>query len=200
MLFVQPTEGSALKKVYEDVISKSRCRVKVVERAGTSIKKMLQKSYPFEKAKCEDKCFVCMSEGSGNCRRCNVSYEIVCTREGCKNVYIGETSRNAFCRGKEHLKDLETMKEESVLVEHLNKCHEGDTSHPPCHQFKMNITDNHSTTLNRLVNEAVSIETKQNLAPGRILNRKHGFRVNSVLKLSTTLNANEQRHLNGNND
>ena len=200
VLFVQPTEGSALKKVYEDVISKSRCRVKVVERAGTSIKKMLQKSYPFEKAKCEDKCFVCMSEGSGNCRRCNVSYEIVCTREGCKNVYIGETSRNAFCRGKEHLKDLETMKEESVLVEHLNKCHEGDTSHPPCHQFKMNITDNHSTTLNRLVNEAVSIETKQNLAPGRVLNRKHGFRVNSVLKLSTTLNADAQRHLNGNND
>ena len=43
-----------MKKIYEDVISKSRCRVKVVESAGTNVKKVLQKSYPFEKANCED--------------------------------------------------------------------------------------------------------------------------------------------------
>ena len=73
VLFMQLTEGSALKKIYEDVISKSRCRVKVVERAGTSVKKVLQKSYPFKKAKREDKCFVYVSESSGNCRRSNVS-------------------------------------------------------------------------------------------------------------------------------
>ena len=100
VLFVQPTVGSALKKIYENVISKSRCRVKVVERAGTNVKQVLQKSYPFKKAKCEDNCFVCMSEGSGNCRRSNVSYEIVCDRVGCKDVYIEETSRNAFVEGE----------------------------------------------------------------------------------------------------
>ena len=61
-----------------------------------NVKQVLQKSYPFKKAKCEDNCFVCMSEGSGNCRKSNVSYEIVCDRVGCKDVYIGETSRNAF--------------------------------------------------------------------------------------------------------
>ena len=124
VLFVQPTKGPALKKIYEDVISKSRCRVTVVERAGTNVKNILLKSYPFENAKCEDKCFVCVPEGSGNCWMSNVSYEIVCDRVGCKDVYIGETCGNAFCRGREHFKGLESMKDDPVLVEHLKECHE----------------------------------------------------------------------------
>ena len=53
VLFVQPMKGSTQKRKYEDVISKSQCKVKkVMERAGTSIKKELQKWYPFEKDKC----------------------------------------------------------------------------------------------------------------------------------------------------
>ena len=187
VLFVQPTEGSALKRAYEDVISKSQCKVKVVERAGTSIKNELQKSYPFEKDKCIDTCFVCISVGSGSCRKSNVSYEIVCDRDGCKDVYIGETSRNAACRGREHLKGLEMMKEDSVLVEHLNEYHDGDTSCPPCQKFKMNVTACHKTALDRMVTEAVSIDMTQQTKT-RVLNRKHGFRVNNKLKLSSSLN------------
>ena len=49
VLFVQPTENSELKKMYEDIVSKSECKVKVVERAGISVKRKLQKSYPFVK-------------------------------------------------------------------------------------------------------------------------------------------------------
>ena len=62
VLFVQPTEKSALKKLYEQVISKSECNVKVVERAGMNVKSKLQKSYPFKRDKCSSKCFVCLSE------------------------------------------------------------------------------------------------------------------------------------------
>ena len=62
VLFVQPTRGSVLKRVYEDVIRKSRCRVRVVERAGRSVCQTLQKSYPFTKTRCvSDECFVCVS-------------------------------------------------------------------------------------------------------------------------------------------
>ena len=104
VLFVQPTENSALKKMYEEIIGQSECNVKVVERAGVSVKKKLQKSYPFRKEKCEDKCFVCLSEGKGNCKRCNITYEIQCTKEGCRYLYIGETGRNVLARGNEHLK------------------------------------------------------------------------------------------------
>ena len=80
MLFVQPTEGSILKKKYEEVIEKSECNVKVVERAGTSVKKQLQKSYHFSQEKCGNKCFVCVT--SGNYRRVNMNYEIECMKKG----------------------------------------------------------------------------------------------------------------------
>ena len=181
VLFVQPTENSALKKKYEEVISKSECSVKVVERAGASVKSKLQKSYPFPKSVCEDKCFVCMSDGKGNCRRCNVTYEVVCTRQGCNYVYQGETSRNALVRGREHMKGLEKKDEESVFVQHIRSHHDNDFSAAPCHQFKMCVTESHSTALSRLVTEAVRIN-KQNKP---LMNRKSGFRVNTVLSLNT---------------
>lgn len=65
VLFVQPTKDSALKKKYKKIIEKSKCSVKVVERAGTSVKSKLQKSYPFPKNICDEKCFLCQSEGKG---------------------------------------------------------------------------------------------------------------------------------------
>ena len=181
VLFVQPTEKSQLKKMYEKIISKSECKVRVVERAGVSVKKKLQKSYPFVKEQCDDNCFVCMSEGKGNCKRSNVTYQIACTRPGCKHVYEGESSRHAYSRGREHLKGLAKKDEDSVLVQHIKEKHENDFSDPPCHKFKMSVTQSHVTALNRLVAEAVNIEhtTKP------LLNRKRGYRVNTVLTLSS---------------
>ena len=85
VLFVQSTRGSVLKRIYEQVIGKSRCNVKVIERAGRSVCQKLQKSYPFKKDKCTvNDCFVCLSEGKGNCLRENINYEIECTRIGCE--------------------------------------------------------------------------------------------------------------------
>jgi len=180
VLFVQPTEKSALKKKYEEVISKSDCKVKVVERAGTSVKNKLQKSYPFKKDECKERCFVCMSDGKGKCRRSNVNYKIVCTRQGCEYVYYGETARNGFVRGKEHLKGMEKRDEESVLIQHVREWHQSDLATPPCHQFKMSVTQCHDTPLDRLVTEAVKIS--QSTQP--VMNRKRGYRVNNVMSLS----------------
>ena len=186
VLFVQPTEGSVLKKTYEEVIERSMCNVKVVERAGTSVKNQLQRSYPFNQEKCSDKCFVCVSGGKGNCRKSNVNYEIECIRDGCEYVYLGETSRNAYCRGLEHLKGIEKKENESVLYEHIKECHNSEFAEPPCHQYRMNVTQCHETTLDRLVTEAVKI----NLAKRPTLNRKKGFRTNHVLRLRTSLSRN----------
>ena len=49
VLIVQPTKGTVLKHMYEDVIGRSRCSVRGVERAGRSVCQKLQKSYPFRK-------------------------------------------------------------------------------------------------------------------------------------------------------
>ena len=88
--------------------------------------------------------YVCQM-GKNNCRRRNVDYEIVCTRQGCGYVYIGETGRNAFRKGREHLKGIEKMCSDSVLlVEHIrDMIHDGDLSEPPSHKFKINVTNSH---------------------------------------------------------
>ena len=116
-----------------------------------------------------------MSEGKGNCKKCNVTYEIKCLREGCRYVYIGETSRNSVMRGNEHLRGLERREEESVLVQHIEEVHQSDFMEPPCHQYQMNVT-----ALSRLVTEAVKIDETD----GPIMNRKRGFKVNNILSLS----------------
>ena len=183
VLFVQPTKDSILKKKYEEVISKSDCEVKVVERAGKSVGRKLQKSYPFSKEKCVTKdCFVCLSDGKGNCKKVNINYEVECVREECRYVYIGETARNAFCRGKEHLRGLYKRDNDSVLVEHVRDCHNTKFDYDECAGFRMNVRETHTSTMNRLITEAVKIESSTRPT----MNRKSGYRANSVLKLTSS--------------
>ena len=49
VLFVQLTENSALKKMYEEIISQSECNVKVVERAGINVKRSYKSNTHLEK-------------------------------------------------------------------------------------------------------------------------------------------------------
>ena len=91
-------------------------------------------------------------------------------------MYIGETGRNEFCRGREHLKGIEKVCSDSVLVEHIIcDVHDVDISDPHCHKFTMNVTNCHDTGSDRSVTEAVKIDTSDRST----MNRKHVFRVNS---------------------
>ena len=112
-----------------------------------------------------------------------MNYEIECTREGCNYVYFGETCRNAYCRGREHLNGLERRDEESVLIEHVKECHDYEFTEPPCHQYKMSVTQCHEKALDRLVTEAVKID----MTKRPTLNRKRGFGTNRLLGLKTSL-------------
>ena len=186
VLFVQPTRDSVLKRKYEEVIRKSKCNVKVVERAGRSVCQTLQKSYPFRKDKCgESDCFVCLSGGKGNCMRENINYEIMCTRVGCQYIYYGESSRNSYCRGREHLKSLIKRDTDSVLVQHINEHHSGDFSDNVCCMFKMTVKETHQNAIERLITEA----TKIDLSTKPTMNRKAGYRSNCVLRLRSSLTA-----------
>ena len=186
VLFVQPTRDSVLKRKYEEVIAKSKCSVKVVERAGRSVRQKLQKSYPFRKDKCAvNDCFVCLSGGKGNCLRDNINYEIECTRIGCEYVYYGESARNSYCRGREHLKSLSKRDPESVLVEHVNTKHDGVYCENICCEFRMSVKETHSNAMERQITEA----TKIDLSDKKTMNRKAGYRANSVLRLRSSLTA-----------
>ena len=105
-----------MKKKYQEV-KKSKCRVKVIERAGMDIGKKLQKSYPFVKEKCWGECFVCISEGKGDFLKENVNYEVEYVGEGCDYVYYGETCLNGmFCVGVKSASKASVRKKEKVYL------------------------------------------------------------------------------------
>ena len=138
----------------ETEIKKSNFKIKVIETAGNSIKNILQKSHPFPHQKCSDheNCMICNNNGKGNCRTTNVTYKIECE---CGDQYIGETARNGYSRGKEHLNSLANQSDDSVLYRHIKEKHQENSTQTP--KFKMTILNTHKTTLDRQVAEAVLI-------------------------------------------
>ena len=183
ILFVQPTMGSKLKKEYEKAIERSKCEIKVIERAGTNIKQQIQKSYPFNTQKCKhEHCFICTSNGKGNCHQENITYEIQCGKENCNYIYIGESCRNGMCRGREHLKGIIKKDNESPLYKHLVNEHENYIDKPPCQEFIMNITGTYNKAITRQITEAVKIDTTSK----PLMNTKIGFNTNNIIHLTTT--------------
>ena len=78
-------------------------------------------------------CMVCRGPNPGACRESGVTYEISCMLENgesedekCAYVYIGQTGRNAYVRGKEHMEAFRLKGESSVLWEHCEKVHDGE--------------------------------------------------------------------------
>ena len=55
IIFIPATPNSVLKKEMESKIRQTNIKIKVVEKAGTSLKRLLQKSDPFRKNGCEER-------------------------------------------------------------------------------------------------------------------------------------------------
>ena len=122
---------------------------------------------------------VCKNGGKkgGRCRRECVEYEIKC--EMCGDVYEGESSRNAYTRGNEHLTAYEKKEKESVLWRHTSTQHqENDTPN-----FTMKVTRTHNSALSRQVSEAVTIS---NTPGNKLINNKQEFGHNLLWRVSIT--------------
>ena len=67
VIFIPATPGSELQKRFKKVIKEAKVGIAVVELAGTSMKKRLQRSDPFKEDVCRkaSKCMVCSGEGGG---------------------------------------------------------------------------------------------------------------------------------------
>ena len=152
VIFVPATPNSALKKSLEKDVKDSGIKIKIVEKSGESIKRMLQRSDPFKVKTCnKDDCIVCQTGGKGPCRTTNATYKIKCTE--CNQVYIGETARNTYTRGKEHLREMDSKKEGSVLWKHAKEKHQGTVPNYTCNVTHLFQRD----ALLRQVSEAVQI-------------------------------------------
>ena len=70
----------------------------------------LAKSDPLKPLKCErEDCFSCTSGGGGDCSKNCSAYRLEykeCPKFNLKAVYEGETGRNGYSRGLEHLAGL----------------------------------------------------------------------------------------------
>ena len=94
VIFVPATLNSQLQSIYQKEIKRHVFKIKVVEKAGVAIKKLLQRSDPLTSRKCErGDCPVCREDGKGPCDRQSVTYDIKCAE--CNDIYdhIGEKSR-----------------------------------------------------------------------------------------------------------
>ena len=157
VMFVDTTPNESLKKKIEKDAKKNKMKVKVVEKAGRSIKSILQRRDPFDKKRCNrEDCIICNEGMNADCRQRGCVYEIECREEGCGCKYIGTTGRSLYERMKEHMNSMGGRHEESrenPLYRHSVDCHQG-------RQFRINVRvvdKQFGRPSNRLISEAVRI-------------------------------------------
>ena len=130
---------------------------------------MLQRSDPFRTEKCDrQSCMVCQTSGKGSCDKEGVTYSIRCVEcagRGIEKVYYGESSRNAYSRGEEHLDEYRRKTKDSVLWRHCRLDHESEIQN-----FTMSVTGIYRRdAMLRQVSEAVALG---NAKVGTIINTK----------------------------
>ena len=87
--------------------------------------------------------------------------------------YAGETGRNLFMRGEEHLTDLEKRAAEKPLWKHIQETHGGRMEVEIFEHFKMTLKGIFFKPQRRKANEGVRIS---NLNPDTRMNSKEEFR------------------------
>ena len=123
-LVLDPTAGSMtseIKEVCRKFENLTNMRVVVQERVGASVKHEA-KAEPLRSKDClREDCFCCTTDQKGRCEKNGAGYRIeclTCQRAGKSAIYEGETSRNSYTRGVEHLDALRLQDEENALWKH----------------------------------------------------------------------------------
>ena len=154
--------------------------IKVVERAGITIRDKMPGLREKDCQNEEEKCFIHNNGGTGNCRVESIVYKAVCNmckekgpsskrdkdgnirrlnerKEGTRSVYIGETSRTAFQSGLQHLYALRKPKahRDNALCKHIIECHQGDKAKDI--KFKVDIVKSFKSPFERQIWEGVEI-------------------------------------------
>ena len=103
-------------------------------------------------------------------------------------MYIGETSRSAYERGHEHLKDLEFKRGKSHYLRHAVEHH--PTVPPESLKFCMKILSCHKSAFERQIREAVMIDI--NAGPN-LMNSKLEYSRCAIPKMSINLGNNKNQ-------
>ena len=135
VFFVEATPDGKLAEDCQRTFKEAGLNVKVVEKSGSAMKRLIVKSNPFKKKSCErNTCYVC-DNYEVNCKKREVVYRISCIGtnidgEPCTGEdYEGDTSRSIGERFPEHL-DLmystnEATRKRSFIYDHAKDKHDG---------------------------------------------------------------------------
>ena len=150
-----------MRKVAEEE-AKEGIKFKIMEVGGRTMKRELQRSNPTATPGCsEEDCIACNVERGkgGKCRSNNVNYEIEChlCPEENRPVYIGETSRNLYTRGREHMSSgrrtgNEGERESTFVRKHVEEYHQGMEA-----DFRGKVVKQNKDSFSRQVREGVFI-------------------------------------------
>lgn len=160
VLFCPPSPDSALAKELQKIADTERrnggISIKIVERAGRKLRSILPGMREENDCGRED-CLVHMNDGKGRCDREGVVYRgtcIICEEGGKKALYIGESGRSAYARGKDHLKAIENPQSNThnAFVKHMAEEHGEEEA-----KFRMDIIKAFDKPLERQVREGVEI-------------------------------------------
>ena len=178
VMFVQPTKDSQLKKKIQLLARKNGVKVKVVEKAGQTVKKELQRSNPFGKLVCgREDCFVCKVGKPGDCRKRGCVYQLKCSEDSRK--YRGQTGRSTYERFNEEIRDWVNRDEGSPLWRHAELYHNGQDFEV---EFEV-IDDCFGKPSRRMITEAVKIEQ---LGSNETMNSKREWTYTKLNKVQVT--------------
>ena len=176
VLFVPQTPGGGLALMLRQAEAELSLlcggKVKIVERGGTTMRQILHQTNPWSEDKCDRmKCLPCSSKEEdkpSRCRQRNIVYKTSCKQcheVGKDKMYIGESARTSYERGREHLEDYQNEKEDSHMHKHFVLDHPQDKEMP---RFTMKVMKAHHSALSRQIHEAVLIQLNED----KVLNSK----------------------------
>ena len=134
-------------------------------------------------------CFPCTSGGGGDCSRSCSAYQLECLECPINSLtahYEGETGRNCYSRGIEHVAGLEKEKDDNPLWKHCQLQHGGQQV-----KFRMVCLKSFKTAFMQQINEGVRIACcDANIC----MNSKAEFHQPSIVRVAAVLgNHNEEQ-------
>ena len=163
-LFVPSSVGSELTKIIkkiEDRNSQGRSsRIKVVEKPGVELSRIVSNKFPWEKTQCDDlRCLVCpTNDGKISCRTPNVGYSVeclTCKENGLTVKYIGESSKPLFDRSQGHSNEFKSKVRTNALVIHNEVYHNSSKEM----NFEFKPVRTFRTALDRQLDESLRIQS-----------------------------------------
>ena len=212
ILFVEQSPGGELAKRMRETLRSMEptmgFRIKVVERCGQALGSKFPLTNLWEGNTCgREACVTCNQGGEyiPDCSRKNLMYENICiscnpgaaggekveqVKDDIPTLYVGETSRSIFERGKEHWEGAKKGAENNHMVRHVKMEHK-DEGAP---NFSLRVVKHYKTALARQVAEAVRIRRRG--GEGAILNSRGEFNRSYIPRLMVKEEDEEKdRHL-----